>query len=178
MLRRTGTALLFSATLVFVGLACTTDPTTSAWRAGQSPLRDASAGGHSLLVCGVGKAQSVTAEIGPVGGVLSAGRTRVVIPSGAVVTPTTFTLKVPASPYVEVEVTAGGAQHFVFDAPVTVSLDYGRCSRPDLGQTPLTAWNIDPESKALLEAMGGADDKNSRVITFSTVHFSGYAVAD
>ena len=84
----------------------------------------------------------------------------------------------PASRYVEVEVTADGGEHYVFDSPVTVSLDYGRCNRPDLDQATLTAWNIDPQSKALLEPMGGADDKSQHVITFSTIHFSGYAVAD
>ncbi len=178
MLRRTGTSLLLSIAFAVAGLACTADPTTAVRRASLAPLRDVSANGHSLIVCSVARPQRVSAEIGPLGGLLSAGRTHVVIPPGAVAAATTFTLTVPATRFVEIEVTAGGAQHYVFDSPVTVSLDYSRCTRPDLARTPLTAWSIDPVTKALLEGMGGADDKNDRVVTFSTLHFSGYAVAD
>lgn len=107
-----------------------------------------------------------------------AGNTRVVIPADAVLAPTAFTLSVPSSKYVEIEVTAGGSEHFVFALPVTVTLDYGRCSRSDLDKASLSAWNIDPATKSLLEAMVSVDDKVTRTVTFSTIHFSGYAVAD
>lgn len=174
MLRRTRMRLL-AAAAVIGGIACAADPMTAVTHT--AAMHDASSG-HSLITCSVDQAQSATAIIGPLGGVLSAGNSRVVIPEGAVSAATTFTLTVPASRYVEIEVTADGGEHYVFALPVTVALDYSRCKRSDLDQTPLTAWNIDPASKVLLEAMVGVDDKSTHVVTFSTIHFSGYAVAD
>jgi hypothetical protein len=38
-------------------------------------------------------------------------------------------------------------------------------------------WHIDPLTKTFLEDMGGVDDKVARTVTFSTDHFSGYAIA-
>jgi hypothetical protein len=133
--------------------------------------------GAELVACPPDTAQTASTLIGPLGGVLAAGNTRVVIPASAVLAPTTFTLTVPASPYVEIDVRADGAEHYLFAAPVTVTIDYARCGRR-LDETPLSAWNIDPQTKALLERMTGVDDKLTHTITFTTIHFSGYAVAD
>lgn len=180
MLRRTRIHLALAAALTLAGVAsCSTDQ-MAAPRAGDrvALLSGSLAGASSLISCPAGDSQSATSVIGPLGGVLAAGNTRVVIPADAVLAPTAFTLSVPSSKYVEIEVTAGGSEHFVFALPVTVTLDYGRCSRSDLDKAPLSAWNIDPATKALLEAMVSVDDKVARTVTFSTIHFSGYAVAD
>jgi hypothetical protein len=132
----------------------------------------------SLITCPAGAPQSATGLIGPLGGVIAAGNTQVVIPANAVLAPTSFTLSVPSSKYVEIEVTADGADHFLFDLPVTVTIDYGRCGRSNLDRGLLSAWNIDPATKALLEQMPSVDNKLTRTVTFTTIHFSGYAVAD
>jgi hypothetical protein len=87
------------------------------------------------------------------------------------------TLTVPPSKYVEIEVRVNGLPHFQFAQPVTVVLDYSRCTRSDIDRAPLSVWNIDPLTKALLEDMGGVDDKSARTVTFTTDHFSGYAIA-
>jgi hypothetical protein len=131
-----------------------------------------------LLVCPSGTAQSATGVIGSLGGVLSVGGTSVTIPANAVLQPTSFTLTVPASKYVEIEVTAGDADHYLFSQPVVVAIDYGRCGGGSLLSTPHQAWNIDPATKALLENMGGVDSKLTHTVVFSTIHFSGYALAD
>jgi hypothetical protein len=39
-------------------------------------------------------------------------------------------------------------------------------------------WYIDSDTKAMLEPMGGVDNKLLKTITFTTGHLSGYAVAN
>lgn len=136
-------------------------------------------GGPSLIECPAsGETRKTSALIGPLGGVLAVGNTRVMIPADAVLFPTSFTLTVPASRYAEIEVTAGNSEHYLFALPVVVTIDYGSCGRTDLGNTALSVWNIDPPTKELLEQMVGVDDKATQTVTFTTIHFSGYAVAD
>ena len=121
---------------------------------------------------------TATALIGPLGGVLSAGGVSVIIPQNAIVgDAVSFTLSVPSSKYVELEVGPDGGGHYLFALPVTVSIDYGRCGST-YDATTLSAWNIDPATKALLERMIGVDNKLTHTLTFVTPHFSGYAVAD
>jgi hypothetical protein len=77
----------------------------------------------------------------------------------------------------EIQIRANDEDHFYFKEPVVVTIDYSRCGRTDLVGRRLTAWYIDADTKALLENMGGVDDKLLQQITFSTSHFSGYAIA-
>lgn len=132
----------------------------------------------TLIACPTTSTESVTQHIGLSGGVLAIGNTRVVIPLGAVLFPEDFTLTIPASPYAEIRVRAGSAEHYLFQRPVLMSIDYSRCATPELDQHALSVWNIDPDSKALLEQMLGMDLKLNHTITFTTIHLSGYAVAD
>ena len=134
--------------------------------------------GTALLACPSSGTQSTTSRIGIEGGVLSVGNATVVIPLGAVLFPEDFTLTVPASPYAEIRVRTGSAEHYVFQTPVTMSIDYSRCATPILNGLALSAWNIDPDTKALLEPMPSVDDKLSHSVVFTTIHLSGYAVAD
>jgi hypothetical protein len=162
------------------GAACGSDSPTSV-AANGAPADVAarrSTGTPALLACPSSSTESATGVIGALGGVLSVGGTSVVIPANAVLAPTSFTLTVPASPYVEIEVTAGGADHFVFEKAVLVSIDYGRCGSSSLFAPAHQAWNIDPDSKALLEQMAGVDVKLTHTVVFSTIHFSGYALVD
>ena len=130
-----------------------------------------------LVTCPIKTTRSVSALLGPLGGTLSLDGTSVTLPAGAVTVPTLLTLTIPASNYVEVEITANGLEHFLFELPVAVSIGYGRCTRSDIDAAPLTAWYIDGATNALLEHMGGVDDKASRTVTFSTGHLSSYAIA-
>jgi hypothetical protein len=109
---------------------------------------------------------------------ISLGGTQVVFPVGAVLNRTTIELTIPASKYVEIQVRANGAEHFYdLQLPVTITIDYSRCTRTDVLSKPLTAWYIDSETKELLQPMGGVDNKLTRSVTFTTDHFSGYAIA-
>jgi hypothetical protein len=133
--------------------------------------------GAALIACPAPATVSSTGLIGPLGGVLGVGGIRVVVPANAVLAPTSFTVTVPESEYLEIDVKAGDADHFVFERPVLVAIDYGRCGLPRF-HSALTVWNIDSDTKALLEEMPSVDSQLTHSIIFSTVHFSGYAVAD
>ena len=80
--------------------------------------------------------------------------------------------------YNQIDVKANDLQTFTFAQPITVTIDYSRCASGTLLSAPLTVWHIDPSTKELLEDMHGVDDKVTHRITFTTTHFSGYAVAN
>lgn len=128
-----------------------------------------------LSLCQVAPSAQVTGVVGPTGGSLAAGGVSMTLPPGAVLHDTEFRLHVPSSPHAEVEIHANGQDHFQFDAPVVIAMDYSRCGTPT---GTLSAWHIDPETKALLEDMGGVDDVVNRRVVFSTMHLSGYAIAN
>lgn len=143
------------------------------------PILGSGSGSPTLLQCDPpAAADSVTALIGPLGGTLALGNTRVVIPENAVLSLTPFKLKVPASRLVEISVRGGDAEHFLFLQPVLVQIDYGRCAGSLGLLKPISVWHIDESSKALLENMGGTDLRLLHTISFYTGHLSGYAVAE
>jgi hypothetical protein len=133
-----------------------------------------------LVECPTSETQSTTAQIGVDGGLLQLGGTVVTIPVGALLGDTEFTLTVPASRYVEVQIEAEGheGQRFDFELPVVVNVDYSRCSRSNILRAPLTAWYIDDDTKQLLEEMVSIDDKLLQRVTFTTGHLSTYAIAE
>ena len=123
-------------------------------------------------------AVSLTGTIGALGGVLTAGPLRLEVPEGAVLLPTVFQLVVPPSPYMEVELHAVGVERFVFQQPVTVTIDYARgptATGPN--GAPLRVVHVAPLTRRVLEDMGGEMNRESRTIRFSTGHFSSYVVA-
>jgi hypothetical protein len=134
--------------------------------------------GNDLIECPTQESSSSTAVVTPLGGLVSIGGTSVSIPAGALLSDATVTVTLPASQYMEVDISVEGVDHFIFELPVTVTVSYARCSRSNIDHDPLTAWYIDSETKAMLEAMGGVDDKLTRTVTFTTGHLSGYALAD
>ena len=134
--------------------------------------------GVNLIECPTSSSSTRTALVSPLGGSVTAGGATISIPAGAVLVPTVITVTVPASNYMEVDITAAGVEHFLFELPVSVTVSYARCTRADIDKSPLTAWYIDGATKALLEHMGGVDDKANRTVTFTTPHLSGYALAN
>lgn len=140
-----------------------------AGRAGPAPVAQ-------LLVCPSTESFTASAVIGREGGSLSAGGATITLPQKAVSRPTLFTLTVPASQFVEVEIVAEDRPHFNFDKRVVITLDYSRCGE-DVEEKPLSAWHIDTRSKALLDEMPGRKGLHDRAITFGTDHLSGYALA-
>jgi hypothetical protein len=111
------------------------------------------------------------------GGLLSAGDFAVNIPAGAVPTLTAFVMTVPAGRYMKVDVTAVGVEHYLFKAPVSVTMDYSRCPTDATEGKSLSVWWVAPLTNFPLQNMGGTDDPAARHITFSTDHLSGYVIA-
>jgi hypothetical protein len=99
------------------------------------------------------------------------------VPPGAVSEPTTFTMSVHGMPAVRVDIRAGNADHYVFQRPVTIAIDYSRCGSAADNLPTFSAWYVDNSGNTLLQDMGGLDDRANRRITFATDHLSGYAVA-
>jgi hypothetical protein len=163
-----------TATIVFMGLSCG-EPRATAPGASTSRSDGAS---PSLIECPSSETATTSAVVGVLGGAIQLGGTSITIPSGALTAPTLLQLTIPASRYMEIDITAVGFTSFLFQQPVSVTIDYSRCARSDVDQQTLHVWHIDPNTKQLLEDMGGTDDKASRRITFSTGHLSGYAVAN
>ena len=134
--------------------------------------------GQSLVRCPSSITRSVSGTFGLLGGSLELDGTRVTIPFGAVLLPTRITLTLPASSYMEVDLTANALDHFQFPVPVHVTIDYSRCPAASIDQAaPLHVWYIDILTDLLLENMRGTDDRARRTITFSTIHFSGFSIA-
>jgi len=168
-------SFLVTVAIGLIGLSCgeprATAPETSTLLGGGSSS-------PSLVECPTTETTTTSAVVGLLGGVIQLGGTSITIPSGALTAPTLLQVTVPASRFMEIDVSAVGFTSFLFQQPVSVTIDYSRCTRSDLDQQTLHVWHIDPITKQLLEDMGGTDDKASRRITFTTGHLSGYAVAN
>ena len=170
--------ILVIASLAALGACGDQRPTEPAKPSADGFLGGLLSSGPKLVQCRTDESTTAVGSITQLGGTVSIGGTSVVFPLGAVLTPTTVELTIPASDYVEIRLKANGAEHFYgFLKPIIVTIDYSRCLRTDVLFKPLTVWYIDADSKALLRPMGGIDNKITRSITFSTDHFSGYAIA-
>lgn len=170
-------ALRGPAVLALLIGACS-DPTVGRPEVAQPTAQVAEAAGKSLIECPTDRAQTAEGVIGALGGALTAGGTTINIPAGAVLSATTFKLVVPASKYMEVTINGGPLDHFDFELPVSVTIDYSRCPDAALGTDPLSVFYVDDSTKTFLENMGGTDDRAGRRITFVTDHLSGYAIAN
>jgi len=177
---------MVAVALLALGASCSDSPTAP--RApSPSPADSASKllglpifGGGStprLLLCPSDETQQTTGLIGSLGGTLSLLGTSVTIPGGALLGDTQVELTIPAGQYMEVDLTVNNGQHINFLQPVVVTINYSRCNRWSTLFKLLSVWNIDQDSKALLENMGGIDNKLTQSITFVTPHFSGFAIA-
>lgn len=173
-------ALGLSVASVLSIAACTdAGPTpTMPARAAPPAAHFADAPATHLLVCPTTDSAGTTGVISLLGGVLSLGGDALSLPLDAVLLPTQFQIVVPPSQYMEVDVHAVGLATFLFQQPATISIDYSRCS-PDAipADAQLHAVYIDSDTKAILQDMGGTDDRAAHRITFTTGHLSGYAVA-
>jgi hypothetical protein len=179
--RRTIGSVLTGALLV-LGASCSDGPTaprTIAPADSASKLLGLPIFGSSpkLLYCPSSETTTATGLVGSLGGTLSLLGTSVTIPGGALLDDTSVELTIPAGQYMEVDLTVNNGQHINFLQPVVVTIDYSRCNRFSTLFKLLSVWNIDQDSKALLEKMGGIDNKLTQSITFVTPHFSGFAIA-
>src|SRR5688572_4716331 len=78
----------------------------------------------NLIECPSSESATATELISPLGGVVSVGGATIAIPAGALLFPSVVTVSVPASRYVEVDISVEGVPHFIFELPVTVTISY------------------------------------------------------
>lgn len=156
------------AALALSAATCGGDSNSTAIQSPSSP---------TLLQCPTTQTQTTSALVTTLGATVNLGATAIRIPAGALLAATTIKLTVPASQYMEIAVQANDLTSFLFQQPITVTIDYSRCPAAEANKAPLSVWHIDTQSKALLENMGGVDNKTTHTITFTTGHLSGYAVA-
>lgn len=131
-----------------------------------------------LLACPTTDAQSASAVIGPDGGSVTARGATLTIPAGAVPEPTLFEVVVPASPYVEADIHAVGVDHYVFQSPVTITINYARCPSSAIpAGARFQGVYVDTSTYQILQQMGGVTYKSSHKVSFSTGHLSGYIIA-
>ena len=176
---------LFSLLLVAAAVAgCgegITEPARSTF-AQRRLLRGAELAGVQMLQCPSANTDTEMDALGIVnwwGGSVDGDVAVVQVPIAAVDESTGITVSEPASSYMEVEFHADGQEHFEFDRPITVSIDYSRCPATAIAShAALRVIYIDAVTKEPLEDMGGVVDSVARTITFQTGHFSSYAVAD
>lgn len=175
---RSLTSVLLPAILL-AAAACSDAPTSApAGPSAVAPTRAVTvAAAGNLLECASAPASSVTRLITPAGGFVATGGHAIAIPRGAVAKPVRITMSVPASRFVEVDISAEGSAHYQFRRPVVVTLDYSRCGASADDLTSMTAWYVDRSTLGFLADMGGIDDRYFRRIVFTTDHLSGYAVA-
>lgn len=164
------------ALLPFVAIgACADSP------GGADPLAPDAAllasSGPVLVECPTSTSEATTGTLGTLGGSIALNGHELSLPLFAVLLPTEFRLEAPASRFVELDITANGADSFQFRKAVMVTIDYSRCTRSDIDNAELMVWQIDPVTKELLEPMGGHDDKIARTVTFITDHLSTYSLA-
>lgn len=152
---------------------------TDAHRA--SPLGPAAAPAAStsadapLLACPNTSVRSASAVIGPLGGSVSVAGHKLAVPAGAVPVPTSFSITVPASQLLEVQIRAGEAEHYQFLLPVSLTLSYARCGPETVEGKRLQIVYIDAFD-SVLQLLGGSDDRVSRAVTTWTDHLSDYAM--
>jgi len=178
---RTIGKVLLAATAVFA-LSCDS-ASVSGVSSVPADLARSGGGAQSLfdpkpLVCPTSTSATTTAEVGPLGGLVSAGGTSVSIPAGALLETVTLSVTVPASNFVEIDVSVAGAESFIFELPVVVTVSYDRCSRNNINFSPISAWHFDQGTGELLEQMPSVDNKLTSTVTFTTGHLSGYILAN
>jgi uncharacterized membrane protein YfcA len=130
-----------------------------------------------LIECPTTEPKASSSLIGILGGTVAAAGTSISLPAGALLASTLINVTVPASTYMEVDITANSLPVFAFLKTVTVTIDYSRCPTSVTTGKTLTVWQINPQTKALITNMGGVNDPVQRRMTFTTGHLSGYAIA-
>ena len=130
-----------------------------------------------LIQCPTTQTATSSGLISVLGGVITAAGTSISLPAGSLLGVTLIRVTVPASTFMEVDITANDLASFLFRSTVTVTIDYSRCLPSVTAGKTLTVWHINTQTKQLLTNMGGVNDAALRRITFTTDHLSGYAIA-
>ena len=167
--------LIAPVLLLVVALACTDRTPTSVPAA---PAPDASLiggllGATGLLKCSSLPYASQTRTIGPLGGTISAGPHTLVIPPGALTSPTAITMTAPTGLGVNAVKFQPAGLRFVTPAALTMS--YANCSL--LGKILPKRIAYTDNNLNILSYLLSLDNLLSKRVTGKVNHFSAYVVA-
>ena len=171
---RSARLLALAIGLGFAASAC--DQPSSPHEPDMAPQRSSS--GPVIVECPSDYTFANEGQLGSVGGEIGLAKHKLSLPALAVVGLHNFRLEESASKFMELTVNANGQESFAFRKPVTITLDYSRCTRSNIDHASLSVWKIDPVTKQLLKHMGGVDDPIARTVTFTTDSLSTYVIAD
>jgi len=124
----------------------------------------------NLLVCTLQPENRSSAIIGPNGGTIKFGPHSLVIPKGALQSPTWITADAVRGYHARVEFSPSGLQ---FSQPATVTLSYAQCTVPK-GPVEIVYMKSDT---TVTEHEPSQDYRDQRWVSASIRHFSSYAVA-
>lgn len=130
-------------------------------------------------VCKIPRPIKWSGLVTPAGGVLvskTAPKNAIYFPKHAVKRATWIEAVIPASGVLEIDIRANRQDHFVFNKPIRVTLDYGMCG--PRAQPPRNAWHWDGSSKFFERMPGFVVNTRAKTITFETDHLTGFIIAD
>ena len=167
--------LIAPVLLLVIALACTDRTPTSVPAA---PAPDASLiggllGATGLLKCSSLPYASQTRTIGPLGGTISAGPHTLVIPPGALTSPTAITMTAPTGLGVNAVKFQPAGLRFVTPAALTMS--YSNCSL--LGKILPKRIAYTDDNLSIISYLLSLDNLFSKNVTGKVNHFSAYVVA-
>jgi hypothetical protein len=168
--------LIASVLLLAVAVACTDHTPTSV--PGAAPAPDASLiggllGATGLLKCSDLPYASQTKTIGALGGTLSAGPHTLVIPPGALLSPTTITMTAPTGLGVNaVEFQPEGLR---FATPAALTMSYSNCNL--LGKLLPKRIAYTDDNLNIISYLLSLDNLLSKNVTGKVNHFSDYVIA-
>jgi len=128
--------------------------------------------GGGLVRCAPLPADSVSQEIGPLGGVLEIGSDRLSIPPGALDAPVEITAIAPSDTVNRVRFEPQG---LTFRAPVSLTMGYANCGALASLVPKRVAYT--DGALTILELVPSIDDLLARAVTARLKHFSDYAIA-
>lgn len=169
--------LIASVLLLAVALACT-DRTPTAPVAPVAPAPEASLiggllGATGLLKCSDLPYASDVETIGPLGGVLRAGPHTLVIPPGALLSPTTITMTAPTG--LGVNAVKFQPEGLRFVTPAALTMSYSNCSL--LGKLLPKRIAYTDDNLNIISYLLSLDNLLSKNVTGKVSHFSDYVIA-
>ena len=167
--------LIASVLLLAVALACTDRTPTSVPAA---PAPDASLIGSLLGATGLLKCSSLpyasqTKTIGPLGGTISAGPHTLVIPPGALSSPTAITMTAPTG--LGVNAVKFQPEGLRFTVPAALTMSYANCSL--LGKILPKRIAYTDDNLNIISYLLSLDNLLSKYVTGKVNHFSDYVIA-
>ncbi len=167
--------LIASVLLLAVALACTDRTPTSVPAA---PAPDASLIGSLLGATGLLKCSSLpyasqTKTIGPLGGTISAGPHTLVIPPGALSSPTAITMTAPTG--LGVNAVKFQPEGLRFTVPAALTMSYANCSL--LGKLLPKRIAYTDDNLNIISYLLSLDNLLSKYVTGKVNHFSDYVIA-